>query len=102
MNPTDITLATRMATNATIDRLDELQVGTEDFDCYVECMEQYFITNNIPEEKKVLAFLLAIGAKVYELLHNLVAPDSPKDKRFNDLVKTLRAHLKPKPLVIAE
>ena len=91
-----------MATNATIGRLDELQVGTEDFDCYVERMEQYFIANDIPEGKKVPAFLSAIGAKAYELLRNLVAPDSPKDKRFNDLVKTLRAHLKPKPLVIAE
>ena len=91
-----------MATNATIGRLDELQVGTEDIDCYVERMEQYFIANDIPEGKKVPAFLSAIGAKAYELLRNLVAPDSPKDKRFNDLVKTLRAHLKPKPLVIAE
>ena len=34
----------------------------------------------------------------YELVRNLVAPEAPK----NDLVKTLRAHLKPKPLVIAE
>ena len=52
-----------MATNATIGRLDELQVGTEDFDCYVERMEQYFIANDIPERKKVPAFLSAIGAK---------------------------------------
>ena len=91
-----------MATNTTIGRLDELQVGTEDFDCYVEHMEQYFIANDIPEGKKAPAFLSAIGAKAYELLCNLVAPDSPKDKRFNDLVKTLCAHLKPKPLVIVE
>ena len=100
--PKDITLATRMATNATIGRLDELQVGTKDFDCYIERMEQYFITNDIPEGKKVPAFLSAIGAKAYEFLCNLVVPDSLKDKRFNDLVKTLLAHLKPKPLVIAE
>ena len=80
-----------MATNATIGCLDELQVGTKDFDCYVERMEQYFIANDIPEGKKVPAFLSGIGAKAYELLCNLVAPDSPKDKRFNDLVKTLRA-----------
>ena len=91
-----------MSTNATIGRLDELQVGTEDFDCYAERMEQYFIANDIPEGKKVPEFLSAIGAKVYELLRDLVAPDSPKDKWFNDLVKTLRAHLKPKPLVIVE
>ena len=43
-----------------------------------------------------------MGAKAYELLRNLVAPDSPKDHRFNDLVKTTRVHLKPKPLVVAK
>lgn len=95
-------MATRMATNTSIGRLDQLHIGTEDFDCYIERMEQYFIANDVPETKKVAAFLSTMGAKAYELLRNLVAPDSPKDKRFRDLVKTLRAHLKPKPLVIAE
>ena len=91
-----------MAANIGIGRLDELHVGTDDFDCYIERMEQYFIANDVPEGKKVAAFLSAMGAKAYELLRNLVAPDAPKDKRFNDLVKTMRAHLKPKPLIIAE
>ncbi len=91
-----------MATNTAIGRLDELQIGTEDIDCYIERMEQYFIVNDIPDSKKVAAFLSAMGAKAYELVRNLVAPEAPKDKRFNDLVKILRAHLKPKPLVIAE
>ena len=91
-----------MAANIGIGRLDELHVGTDDFDCYIERMEQYFIANDVPEGKKVAAFLSAMGAKAYELLRNLVTPDAPKDKRFNDLVKTMRAHLKPKPLIIAE
>ena len=91
-----------MAANIGIGRLDELHIGTDDFNCYVEHMEQYFIANDVPEGKKVAAFLSAMGAKAYELLWNLVPPDAPKDKRFNDLVKTMRAHLKPKPLIIAE
>ena len=65
VEPIDITLAMRMAT---IGHLDELQVGTEDFGCYIEHMEQYFIANDVPESKKVAAFLSAIGAKAYELL----------------------------------
>ena len=91
-----------MAANIGIGRLDELHVGAEDFDCYIERMEQYFIANDVPENKKVAAFLSPMEVKAYELLRNLVAPDSPKDKRFNDLVKTIRVHLKPKALVIAE
>ena len=42
----------RMTTNAAIGHLEELQVGTEDFDCYIECMEQYFITNDVPKARK--------------------------------------------------
>ena len=91
-----------MVANIGIGRLDELHVGTDDFDCYIERMEQYFIANDVSEGKKVAAFLSAMGAKAYELLRNLVAPDAPKDKRFNDLLKTMRTHLKPKPLIIAE
>ena len=63
VNPQDITLATRMAANSAVGHLEELQLGIEDFDCYIECMEQYFIANDIPKAKKVAAFLSAIGAK---------------------------------------
>ena len=81
-----------MAVNMNIGRLDELCVREENFDCYIECMEQYFIANNILKTKKIAAFLSAMGTKAYKLLQNLVATDSPKDKWFNDLVKMLRAH----------
>ena len=52
-----------MAANGAIGNLEELQLGTEDFDYYIECMEQCFIANDIPEAKKVAAFLSTIGAK---------------------------------------
>ena len=65
-------------------------------------MEQHFITNDILEAKMVPVFPLAIGTKAYELLHSLIAPNLSKDKRFNDLVKTLCVHLKPKPFVIVK
>ena len=87
---------------ATIGRLDEFEVGKDDFDCYIDRMEQYFVANSVVEEKHVAVFLTAIGGPAYKLLKNLVSPDAPKDKSFSDLKSTLRAHLKPKPLMIAE
>ena len=39
---------------------------------------------------------------MYGLLRNLLVPASPKDKLFKEIVDTLKAHFKPKPLVIAE
>ena len=87
---------------ATIGRLDEFQVGNEDFGCYMDRMEQCCIVNSVSEEKRVAVFLTAIGGATYELLRNLLSPDAPKDKSLDKLKSTLCAHLKPKPLTIAE
>ena len=86
----------------TIGRLDELDVDKDDFDCYVERIEQFFLANDVLNAKKAAAFLSTIGARAYKLLRNLLAPDLPKNKKFNKSVTTLCSHLKPKPLVIAE
>ena len=98
----DITVATRMSTTALIGCLDEFQMGRDDFDCYVERLEQYFVANAIPENKQVATFLTAIGGPTYELLKSLVMPAAPKDKDLTQLTSVLWAHLKPKPLTIAE
>ena len=45
----DITVATRMAT---IGRLDELQVGTEDFDCYIERMNSTSLLTMSQKQRK--------------------------------------------------
>ena len=47
-------------------------------------------------------FLSVVGGNTYGLLRNLLAPASPKDKSFKEIVDTLKAHFEPKPLVIAE
>ena len=52
--------------------------------------------------KQVATFLTAIGGPTYELLKSLVTPAAPKDKDLTQLTSVLRAHLKPKPLTIAE
>ena len=47
-------------------------------------------------------FLSVVGGTMYRLLRNLLAPASPKDKSFKEIVDTLKAHFEPKPLVIGE
>ena len=75
----------------------------DDWPTYVERLEQYLSANNVTEEKKKVAVMVTVmGAKAYSLLRNLVAPSKPADKKFSELVQTLKDHLNPKPLVIAE
>ena len=70
---------------------------------YVERVEQYFVANEITtDERKRGVFLTVIGPETYNLLRNLLAPTKPATKTFKDLVDTLKAHLNPKPIVIAE
>ena len=38
----------------------------------------------------------------YGLLRNLVAPASPKDKSFKEIVKVLKALFEPKPILIVK
>ena len=81
----NITVVMRMTAAAVIGCLDEFQMGKDDFDCYIERMEQFFIVNAVPDEKKVTVFLTTIGGPAYELLRNLISHVTPKDKSLSEL-----------------
>ena len=94
-------LATRMA--VTLGHVEPFNVQTDDWSLYTERLSQYFVANDITEDKKKVGILLTvIGSKAYELIHSLLAPVSPAEKKYDELVAVLMGHLKPKPLVIAE
>ena len=47
-------------------------------------MEQYFIVNDIKEEKRP-AFLFSVrGPSLYQLIKDLVAPDKPSEQSFEN------------------
>ena len=87
---------------AAIGQIKEYVEGQEDFEYYIERVEQFFEANDIDEKKRVAVLLTVIGAPTYGLLKNLVAPESPSSLRFEDLVGALKNHFSPKQLVIAE
>eukprot|EP00112_Aurelia_sp_Birch-Aquarium-sp1_P025107 Seg8197.2 transcript_id=Seg8197.2/GoldUCD/mRNA.D3Y31 product="hypothetical protein" protein_id=Seg8197.2/GoldUCD/D3Y31 len=77
--------------------------GKEDCTCYVERLEQFFIANDITDApKKRAVFLSGIGPLTYSLLRNLITPDVPSSKAYDELKATLSVHFKPKTFVIAE
>ena len=65
-------------------------------------MKQYFAANEIPNDKQVPALLAMLEEKAYSLLWNLMTPDDPATKGYDDIVNLYDNHLLPKPLVIAE
>lgn len=85
-----------------IGNIGEFQEGKETFECYSERLEQYFIANNIGEDRAVSVFLTVIGPNAYALLKSLVSPRKPKDMELKDLQDILQRHFTPQPLTIAE
>ena len=85
-----------------VGKIDTFNESVEDWPTYVERVELYFIANDIPDEKKSPVLLSLMGSKTYNLLRNLTAPDKPVTKSFSEIVKTLKDHLSPEPLLIAE
>ena len=97
----DITVVTRMA-GLSIGKIEQFDVSQEDWVTYVERVEQYFIANEIPDDKRVPALLSLIGGKTYGLLRNRTAPYKPAEKTYAQILETVQRHLSPKPLTIAE
>ena len=77
-----------MATGTTIGHIEQYRPENELFS-YLERLEQFFIANDIQDERKKATFLSLIGSQAYSLLKNLVSPTLPKDKSYADLVATL-------------
>ena len=87
---------------AFVGKVNEFDCGNEDWESYIESIELYFKANDVADDKKVPTLLSLIGAKTYHLLRNLLAPEKPATQTFQRIVETLKEHLSPKPLVMAE
>ena len=91
-----------MATSL-IGNIEHFDAKTDDWNEYIERVEQFYIANDITDDTKKVALLLTIiGSETYGLLRNILFPDKPSTKTFEALTKTLKLHLNPKPIVIAE
>ncbi|CAB4015953.1 Hypothetical predicted protein [Paramuricea clavata] len=88
-----------MTTIGKIDVFDETQ---ESWETYVERIQHFFAANDVDDNHQVPTLLSLIGSKTYSLLKDLLLPEKPADKNFDEIVSTLQKHLSPKPLEIAE
>lgn len=85
-----------------IGKVDVFEPGTESWTCYNERLDQYFVANEVANDKKVPALLSLVGPKTYGVLRDLTSPNLPKDKTYDELCLLLNKHFNPEPLVIAE
>ena len=58
--------------------------------------------NGVREDRKKFVFLNFLGLKHFNLLANLLSPDDPTTKTFDELVEILDKHFRPTTSVVAE
>lgn len=65
-------------------------------------MQAYLRANDVPDERKVDAFISIVGPQTYALLKSLTAPTKPSSHSLESLCELRRKHLSPQRSVIAE
>ncbi|KAF2892827.1 hypothetical protein ILUMI_13345 [Ignelater luminosus] len=67
----------------------------EDFEVYLERLEQYVLANMVEDDRKGSVFLTVISPEVYRILRDLCDPVLPKDRSYEELCALLRKQFAP-------
>ncbi|KAJ8041649.1 hypothetical protein HOLleu_12531 [Holothuria leucospilota] len=80
-----------MATGTLIIKVEPFDPDLEKWESYEERTIQFFLANDVTEDKKKVAVLLSsMGPKGYGLLKSLTTPTKPSTLTFPDICKRLQ------------
>lgn len=74
----------------TVGNIGPFEENIEQWSSYTERFEYFVLANKIKDELLVPTFLSVIGGKTFNLLVQLVQPDKPGDKSYNEIVAILK------------
>ena len=70
---------------------------------YVKRLGHYFVANNVKDTKiKVAILLSSCGVTTYTIIRNLLVPDLPSTKSFDQIVAAAGKYFNPKPSSIVQ
>ena len=76
----------------------EFDSNQEDWESYIERLQQYFTANDVRSADKQRAILLSCsGASTYRLMKSVLTPNRPTDVAFDDIVTQMKTHYSPPP-----
>ncbi|KAK2575241.1 hypothetical protein KPH14_012756 [Odynerus spinipes] len=79
---------------STIGSLAEFKIG-EDWNLYQKHLNQYFVANSVPQERKVAVLITMMGPEAYKILKDLCGPLPPSDRRYEELCAILDKQFSP-------
>ncbi|XP_064476115.1 uncharacterized protein LOC135390022 [Ornithodoros turicata] len=83
-------------------RFHEFRPQEESFEEYLERFQIYASVNDVKAENKAATFLNYLGTTAYKTLKNLLVPDLPATRTFDQLTAALKKHYLPSRSLIAE
>ena len=102
---TSVTITIMAAVIGTVGEFDD---KSDTWTNYIDRLDQFFIANDISapqaghSDKRKAILLSCVGPKTYNLLCNLVQPDKPGDKSYDQIVTIVKNHHNPKPSEIVQ
>ena len=79
---------------------DKYDEQCEDFESFIQRFNAYLDLKNIPNEKKLNSFIIAIGPKLFQLVKDLLYPDTYENKSLLEIQTLIKEHISPRPLMI--
>lgn len=74
--------------------IDPFVPGT-DFESYEDRINQFFLVNDIEDEKKTAMFITLAGESMYDILKSLTTPKKPSTVDYEEILKLLKKHFTP-------
>ena len=92
-----------MAAGGIHGHMSPFNLSNKDWRAYIKRFKQYCVAHDIVHDGKKRAVLLSVcGAKTYQMIRNVTKPDMPKDKSYDDILKSLTTRYSPKPSIITQ
>ena len=96
-------LATRSLMATHHGQITEFSGNSDDWEAYVEQLENYFEANEIESAAKKRAILLSpCGTATYKTIRSILAPKKPTEVEYAELVRQVKQHYAPKPSEIIQ
>ena len=83
-------------------KIESFDSTQETFPHYVRRVKNLFSANSVAADKQKYVFLNSLGRQHYNLLVNILSPEEPEQKTFDELVDVLTKHFQPPAFVISE
>jgi hypothetical protein len=85
-----------------IGKISPFNPDKDDFEAWVEVVNNYFVANDVDNAKAVAVLISSMGLPTYTLLKSLVAPNEPAKQKYDDIILVLMKHFKPAPKALSE